>query len=109
VRESTPGQALEDRNSPALQRADIDRFVAKHGLEPPDREYFDAANGKSTTERPGLQATLSDAEAGDYEMLLCYSSARSFRNEEDAAISKGKLRRAGVTLVFTEIEIISGN
>lgn len=109
VRESTPGQALEDRNGPALQRADIDRFVAKHELEPPDHEYFDASSGKTTAGRPGLQAALRDAEAGQYRVLLCYNTSRSFRNAEDATIWKGKFRRAGVTLVFTEPELISGN
>ncbi len=107
IRESTERQALADRTGPALQRADIDRFVEQWGLETPEREYFDAASGRSVDGRLELQRAL--AEADQYDVLLVYNTSRSFRNFEDAAIWKAKFRHAGVTIVFTEPGIISGN
>ena len=42
-------------------------------------------------------------------MLIFFHTSRSFRNREDAATWKPKLRRAGLTLVFAEQELISGD
>ena len=109
VRESAKEQAGADRNGPVTQRASIATYVAKYELLAPDVEYFDAASGKSTKRRPELQRALRDAEAGAYVVLLCYNTSRSFRNPGDADAWKARFRAARVTIVFTDLELISGN
>ena len=56
-----------------------------------------------------MQEALADAERGEYDLLLFYHSSRSFRNRHDAAVAERKLRAAGVGLVFTSQNLISGD
>lgn len=107
VRESTERQAQADRTGPDLQKATNLRYAEQHGLQLPAKTYFDTASGRTVVGRPALQQALD--EAAEYRVLLCYNTSRSFRNPEDAAIWKRKLRDADVQLVFTEPGIISGN
>ena len=109
LRESTKKQTAADRNGPTVQRASIAGYIEKYGLATLDFEYFDAASGRSTKRRPELQRALRDAEAGAYDILLCYNTSRSFRNPGDADAWKARFKAAGVTFVFTDPEIISGN
>ena len=107
VRESTERQAGPDHYGPDIQRAGIERFCHQHGLTQPEFEYFDASSGRSTARRNGLQRALEDA--ADYDVLLIFHSSRSFRNRMDAVVWKQRFARAGITIVFTEQSIISGN
>ena len=107
IRESTPRQAEADHYGPDLQRAGIRAFCERFGISAPGREYFDTASGRRVKGRLALQDALADA--GQYDVLLVFHSSRSFRNRHDAAVYKRQFREAGVVMVFTEQQIISGN
>ena len=109
MRESTERQAGPDHFGPDLQRAGIRDYCERNDIPLPKREYFDAASGRSLEGRDSLQDALADAERGEYDLLLLYHSSRSFRNRHDAAVAKRKLRAAGVGLVFTSHNLISGD
>ena len=107
IRESTTKQAEADRNGPATQRAGILGFCAEFGLNEPDEWYFDKVSGRNVDGRTELQRVA--AEASEFDVLLFWHTTRSFRNREDAYLWKRQLRRAGLTLVFTEQRWISGD
>lgn len=107
IRESTERQAGADHYGPDLQRAGIRTFCDVQGIHQPEREYFDAVSGRSTAGRSGLQRALD--EAREYDVLVFFHSSRSFRNRHDAVTWKRRFRDAGITLVFAQQGIISGN
>src|SRR5690606_21037537 len=92
---------------PEMQRAGIRQWCLMNDVPLPTFEYFDASSGRETTRRAGLQQALADS--AEYDALLVFHSSRSFRNREDAALWKARFRRAGLTLVYTQQSIISGN
>ena len=107
VRESSERQAMADRNGPEIQRAGLRRFCEQWNIPWPLPEYFDAASGRKTTGRPGLQRALD--EARDYDVLLVFHTSRAFRNLIDGALWKPRFADAGITIVFTEQQMISGD
>ena len=107
VQESSERQAMADRNGPEIQRAGIRRFCEQRGIDYPLPEYFDAASGRKTAGRSGLQQALDDAD--QYDVLLVFHTSRAFRNLNEAAIWKTRFEDARVTIVFTEQQIISGD
>jgi site-specific DNA recombinase len=109
VRESTERQADADHFGPDLQRAGIQEYCARNGLLPPEHEYFDAASGRKLEGRDSLQRAIDDALRGEYDVLLVFHSSRSFRNSHDAKVVKRKLREAGVAIVFTSQNLVSGD
>ena len=52
---------------------------------------------------------VADAEAGHFQVLLCYDTSRFARNVADAYTYRERLRRAGVVIVFCSDGLISGN
>jgi DNA invertase Pin-like site-specific DNA recombinase len=107
VRESTRGQA--DRYGPELQRAEQRQFAQRHGLVSTEREYVDLVSGKDTLRRTDFARMVLDAEAGAFEVLLCYDTSRFARNVADAWAYRDRLSRAGVVVVFCADGLISGN
>lgn len=107
VRESTERQAGADHYGHDLQRAGIRQFCEAHQISQAEHEYFDAVSGRSTVGRSGLQRALEEAHG--YGVLVFFHSSRSFRNRHDAVIWKRRFRDAGITLVFAQQGIISGN
>ena len=107
VRDSTRVQA--DRYGPDLQRAEQYRFAERYGLVPTDLEYIDLVSGKDTLRRTDFARMLADAEAGAFEVLLCYDTSRFARNIEDAYTYRRRLAAAGVTVVFCADGLIAGN
>lgn len=107
VRESSERQALADRNGPEIQRAGFRRFCDQWAISYPAKEHFDAASGRKTAGRSGLQQALD--EAAEYDVLLVFHTSRAFRNLNEAALWKTRFAAAGVTLVFTEQQMISGD
>ena len=107
VRESTARQAGPDHYGPDVQRAGMHAFCERHGLRAPTVEYFDTASGRSIEKRGAFQQALEDAD--EYDVLLVFHSSRSFRNRHDAAVFKRRFRLAGLAIVFTDQQLISGN
>ncbi len=107
IRESSGRQAEAGRYGPDIQRAGIKAFCEREGLPQPEKEYFDAASGRSVERRTSLQRALAEAE--EYDVLLFYHTSRSFRNRHEAALWKTNFRRARIVIVFTEQRFISGD
>ena len=107
IRESTRGQA--DRYGPEIQRAEQHRYAERYGLAPTGREYVDLVSGKDTLRRSDFVRMVADAEAGAFEVLLCYDTSRFARNVADAYAYRERLARAGVAIVFCSDGLISGN
>lgn len=107
VRESSPRQAGADHYGPDFQRTGIAQFCDSWQLGRPEREYFETRSARGVSRRTELQASLE--EAFEYDVLLFLLTSRSFRNRHDAAIWKRKFRDAGITIVFTQQQIISGH
>lgn len=107
IRESTRGQA--DRYGPAIQRGEQERWAERHGLVPTGREYTDLVSGKDTIRRTDFRRMLADAEAGAFDVLLCYDTSRFARNIADAWRYRERLEAAGVVVVFCADGLIAGN
>jgi DNA invertase Pin-like site-specific DNA recombinase len=107
IRESTRGQA--DRYGPAIQRDEQAAWAARHGLIATELEYIDLVSGKDTIRRSDFRRMLADAEAGRFEVLLCYDTSRFARNVADAYRYREQLERAGVVVVFCADGLIAGN
>jgi len=107
VRDSTLAQAA--RYGPDLQRAEQSRFAERYGLQATGLEYIDLVSGKDTLRRTDFARMLADAEAGEFDVLLCYDTSRFARNVEDAYSYRRRLAAAGVTIVFCADGLISGN
>jgi site-specific DNA recombinase len=52
---------------------------------------------------------VADAEAGRFDVLLCYDTSRFARNVADAWTYRDRLARAGIVVVFCADTLISGN
>ena len=107
VRESTRGQA--DRYGPAIQREEQARWADRYGLVPTGMEYLDLVSGKDALQRSDFQRMVADAEAGRFEVLLCYDTSRFARNIADAYVYRERLSAAGVVIVFCSDGLIAGN
>ncbi len=107
IRESTAGQA--DRYGPHLQREEQRRFGERYGLVATGREYVDLVSGKDTLRRTDFARMLADAEAGAFDVLLCYDTSRFARNVADAWAYRDRLAKLGVVVVFCADGLISGN
>ena len=107
LRESTVGQA--ERYGPAIQRAEQARYAQRYGLVSSEREYVDLVSGKDTLRRTDFARMIADAEAGEFDVLLCYDTSRFARNVEDAYSYRRRLAAVGVVVVFCADGLISGN
>jgi DNA invertase Pin-like site-specific DNA recombinase len=107
VRDSTVAQAA--RYGPDLQRAEQRRYAECYGLLATDLEYIDLVSGKDTLRRTDFARMLADAEAGAFDVLLCYDTSRFARNVEDAYSYRRRLAAAGVTIVFCADGLIASN
>ena len=107
LRESTVGQA--ERYGPAIQRAEQARYAERYGLVSSGREYVDLVSGKDTLKRTDFARMITDAEAGEFDVLLCYDTSRFARNVADAWAYRDRLAKARVVVVFCADGLISGN
>lgn len=73
-------------------------------------EYADHAKSgyKNASARTGFSAMLSDAEDGRFDTVIVWKVDRFGRDREAAAVSKGTLRRLGVSVVYAMEPIPSG-
>ena len=107
IRESTRAQA--DRYGPDLQRAEQRRYAERYGLLATGLEYLDLVSGKDTLRRTDFQRMLADAEAGLFDVLLCYDTSRFARNPADHYVYLERLAQLGITVVFCADGLIAGN
>ena len=107
IRESTRAQA--DRYGPDLQRAEQRRYAERYGLLATGLEYLDLVSGKDTLRRTDFQRMLADAEAGLFDILLCYDTSRFARNPADHYVYLERLAKLGISVVFCADGLIAGN
>ena len=91
------------------QLADIRAYAQREGYTIV-HEYADHARSgfKNTQARSAFHAMIAAAESGSFDTVLAWKVDRFGRNREDAAIYKGKLRRAGVHVVYVMEPIPDG-
>ena len=106
LRDSTRDQ--REGFGPALQRHAIQRFASMYGLDLHDHWYEEYVSGRSVERRREFARMVGDAQAGAFDVLLCFHTSRFARNREDAAAYKRRLARSGVTIIFVSQGIISG-
>lgn len=70
--------------------------------------YADRSLTGRTDDRPEFQKMIKDAEAGLFDILVCYKTDRFARDRLDAAIYKNKLRKYGVRVVYSKMSIPEG-
>lgn len=63
------------------------------------KAYVDPGKSGGTDNRPGFQAVIGDALAGQFSMILVHAFDRFSRNMEDAVVYKSLLRRDGIKVI----------
>ena len=92
-------QDLDKQFSIKVQR-EANRRWAKENDCTLVREYTDeGVSAYSGAPRPAFRAMLAAAHKGEFDVIVVYMNSRAFRNSEEAAIVRGRLRRAGVEIV----------
>ena len=118
VRVSTKKQG--ENSGPMVQRRAAVEFAAQWGLDlpavpdaDPGREGFDGAfytdfvSGSKASRRPEFQRMISDAELGEFKVLLVYEPSRFARERREAAIYEQRLHEAGVVVAYIETHDLS--
>ena len=70
--------------------------------------YADKHLTGRTDHRPQFQQMIKDAEKGLFDIVVCYKTDRFARDRFDAAIYKNKLRKNGVRVVYSKMNIPEG-
>lgn len=95
IRESSREQA--QGFSPAAQRRALKQYAEAQGME--IVATFEDFESGTKERRDGFQRMLAQAEAGDFEAVLCFHTSRFARNTEVARRSKRLLRAKGIKVV----------
>lgn len=96
IRMSTDQQA----DSPARQRAEIEKLAAKEGYKIIAWYEDHGLTGTESANRPGFLKLLADAKSGTFEAILLYEQSRMSREDIfDAMLHWKILRDAGVRIV----------
>ena len=98
LRVSTENQAGEDKFGLADQRASIEAFAQAQGLELV-RVYADEGASGATMERPALQALLTEARSGAFELVIVAKLDRLARDLMAQLWIEKELLRYNVELI----------
>ena len=90
--------------SPEDQRGAISRWAGYKGVELV-REHLDEDESGGSQERPGLEAAIKRALAGETGGIVCYDISRFSRFTEGGLRDLRRLEEAGARLVFATEEI----
>jgi putative DNA-invertase from lambdoid prophage Rac len=90
--------STQDQNS-ALQRADLEQFIAAQGWECAG-VYEDVMSGAKSS-RPGLNRLLQDAQDGKLDVVLVWKLDRFGRSLVDCLRNIETLEQHGVTFIAT--------
>ncbi len=98
TRVSSEKQAAGDKVSMKKQLRLCQEYAARMGWQVAG-EYSDPGiSGRKWEERPGLQALLADAAAGQFSVLLCYDTDRAARANEGFSRLAMELKTHGLLL-----------
>jgi len=96
IRVSTERQASEDKVSLEEQRKDIEAYCRARGYEVA-HWYSDVGSGASKR-RLGFQQMLKDAQAGDFDVIVCWKSDRLSRGLYPATALMEAIEGTQITL-----------
>lgn len=110
LRVSTPSQVDTDYNPEGIsipaQREAADRKAAELGAEVVDEYIEPGRTATSIAKRPRFQEMLARIKtARDVDYVIVYHFNRIFRNSVDAAIVKRDLRKLGVRIVSSVMDL----
>lgn len=71
-------------------------------------DYCDRSLTGRTDHRPAFQQMMKDAEKGIFDYVICYQTGRFARDRLDAAVYKNKLKKLGVRVLYSKMEIPDG-
>jgi DNA invertase Pin-like site-specific DNA recombinase len=94
----------ESYGSPDDQRDAIKRWADYQGVTIV-QEHLDEDESGGSQERPGLEAAVSRALAGDTDGIVCYDISRFSRFTEGGLRDLRRLKESGARLVFTQEQI----
>ena len=83
------------------------QFIEKKGFKYAGY-YADRHISGKTDKRPEFQRMISDAEQGEFDVLVVYSTDRFSRNKYDSAIYKKKLSDLGIKIYYAAENIPEG-
>jgi DNA invertase Pin-like site-specific DNA recombinase len=107
-RESTEEQGT--KYGPAEQDAEIDRFMAKHGLLDTGIVFTDHHSGWQRSEaRPEFLAMMAAAAEGQFDVLVVAYFSRFSRNVRQALEAHDILHRGGVAIAFADEHFVSSD
>lgn len=90
------------------QVADCRAFAEKNGIEIIEIYADRHISGRSVAGRTEFQRMLHDAELHRFECVLVWKIDRFGRDRQDIALSKLKLKQAGVRLMYAEESVPEG-
>ncbi len=71
-------------------------------------DYIDRSLSAKTENRPQFQQMIKDAEKGLFKYVICYQTSRFARNSYDAIVHKKKLKKFGVKVIYSKMNIPDG-
>jgi len=71
-------------------------------------DYIDRSLTGRSDDRPEFQKMLKDAESGLFQYVICYQTGRFARDRFDAIIYKRKLKKLGVKVIYSKMNIPDG-
>jgi DNA invertase Pin-like site-specific DNA recombinase len=107
VRESTAAQARKEA-TPERQRTDIRRAAEELGLVGVEPLFYERVGSGEEEDVPELEQALTDARAGQYDVLLVLTTSRFARNRDEAIRRKAQFATAGIPIYFVQDRIVSG-
>ncbi len=71
-------------------------------------DYIDRSISAKTDERPQFQQMIKDAAKGLFKYVICYQTSRFARDKYDAVVYKRKLKKYGVKVIYSKMNIPEG-
>lgn len=72
------------------------------------KDYIDRSLTGRSDDRPEFQQMLKDAERGLFQYVICYQTGRFARDRFDAIVYKRKLKKLGVKVLYSKMNIPDG-
>jgi DNA invertase Pin-like site-specific DNA recombinase len=95
---------------PAEQDAEIERFIARHGLVDTGIVFTDHHSGWQRSEaRPEFTAMMAAAAEGAFDVLVVAYFSRFSRNVRQALEAHDILHRGGVAVAFADERFVSSD
>lgn len=71
-------------------------------------DYIDRSLSGKTDERPQFRQMMKDAEKGLFKYVICYQTSRFARDKYDAVVNKKRLKKLGVKVIYSKMNIPDG-